>query len=99
MSDLPQMLTVTEVANVLRCSKDHVRRLVRRGMLRSLRVVSPDSRVITKQSRRLIFVDSVFDYLELEKVKPCRTPKALKKKIVAELAMRGIEPPPEFVGL
>ena len=93
------MLTVTETADALRCSKDHVRRLVRRGMLRSLRIASPDSRVITKQSRRLIFVDSIFDYLDLAKAPPRRTRKALNQKIVAELATRGIEPPPELVGL
>ena len=94
MHELPHMLTVRQVAELLSCTPAHVRRLIERGLLRAVKLTSPESCRITQQSRYRIFADSVAELLGIRhyKTKP-RLTKAVKAQIVAELAMLGIEPP------
>ncbi len=60
---LEPLLTVGDVAELLRCSKRHVRHLVAAGMLRAVKLASPNTQRVTRQSRLLIVAQSVADYL------------------------------------
>ena len=53
------MLTVAETADALRCSRECVRQHIKHGLIRAIKRPSPNNTKITRQSRVLVYADSV----------------------------------------
>ena len=89
------LLTVSRTCEILACSSKHVHRLLKAGLLRGVKVMSPESRRITKQSRWRVYAASVDAYLGFGKKtsKTRRDRPRLAAKAAAARAMLGISLP------
>lgn len=63
MNGLPQMATIKETAECLRCSESLIEKMLDEGLLRSVKRPSPYNPLATRSLRVLIFVDSVHKLL------------------------------------
>ena len=85
MADLPQMLTVPEVADALRCHPKTVLKYCADGRLRSV-----------KLARVLVYADSVAELLGVSAAKVKSDPrKRDRSKAYAAMVSQGFEPPTE----
>ncbi len=86
MIELPDMMTTREVAEKLRLSRRQVGRLCAVGILASVKLISPDARLlrVTQRSRRRIYAHSVLRYLGVSESKPSH-PSGLSASAMAAL--------------
>ncbi len=87
---MPRMLTVSEVAELLRCSAKHVRNLAQNGFLRAIKRPSAGDGEIKSQSRVLIEERSVRDFLGANRI-PARSGR-IRRALAAGLRL-GFGPP------